>query len=139
MNPSIEQRSDEEAAIRAVESAYDVAWNAADVPAILGLFTEDAVLTNPFGETRIGRRELESMYEALFAGAGAGSSHTSRVLAIHFVRDDVALVDGEAVLEGFGTSVAPLRHRFTDVLVQSDHRWRISQIRAYVFMPRPGI
>ena len=38
-----------------------------------------------------------------------------------------------------GVALPPLVHRFTDVLVQDAGVWRISQIRAYVFMtgPRP--
>jgi hypothetical protein len=62
---------------------------------------------------------------------------------VRFVSDDVALADGEAVIEGLkdpgGGVMPPLVHRFTDVLVRLDGSWRIAQIRAYVFMdgPRP--
>ena len=62
---------------------------------------------------------------------------------MRFVSDDVALADGEAVIEGLrgpdGGVMPPLVHRFTDVLVRQDGSWRIAQVRAYVFMdgPRP--
>jgi ketosteroid isomerase-like protein len=63
------------------------------------------------------------------------------VKAVRFVSADVALVDGEAVIEGFrttaGTVMPPLRHRFTDVLVKEDARWLVAHVRAYIFMPRP--
>lgn len=59
------------------------------------------------------------------------------------LRGDVALADGEAVIEGLkapdGGALPPIVHRFTDVLVRDGGGWRIAQIRAYVFMdgPRP--
>ncbi len=57
---------------------------------------------------------------------------------MRFVTDDVALADGEAVIEGLkapdGGALPPIVHRFTDVLVRGGGGWRIAQIRAYVFM-----
>ena len=57
--------------------------------------------------------------------------------------DDVALADGEAVIEGLrdqsGAVIPPVVHRFTDVMIKRDGRWHIAQVRAYVLMdgPRP--
>jgi hypothetical protein len=62
---------------------------------------------------------------------------------VRFVTEDVALADGEAVIEGLqrpdGGAMRPLVHRFTDVLVRGEEGWRIAQVRAYVLMdgPRP--
>jgi hypothetical protein len=40
-------------------------------------------------------------------------------------------VDGEAsIRNGAATTV----HSFTDVMIRRDGRWRISDVRAYVFM-----
>jgi len=125
----------DEAAVRAVESAYDAAWNAGDVASVLGLLADDVVITNPSGETTVGRDEAASSFRALMNGPARGSTHTSEVLAVRFVTPDVALVDGIATISGFGTHSEPLRHNYTDVLVYTTDGWRIDQIRAYVFMP----
>jgi uncharacterized protein (TIGR02246 family) len=133
-------RASDEAAIRAIESAYDSAWNAGDITSILQLCTEDVVVIDPSGGTSVGRDGMERSLASLFSGVGKGSTHTSEIMGVHFVTDDVALVDGEAFIEGFKTAdggTAPLRHRFTDVVVNGKHGWLIAQVRAYVFMPRP--
>ena len=135
--------SSDEAAIRALEAAYDAAWNAADLPALTAPFTPDATIVDPFGGVSTGRVEIERLFGTLLAGSGRGSTHAGRILGVRFVTDDVALADGEAVIEGLkapdGVARPPIVHRFTDVLVRGGGRWRIAQIRAYVLMegPRP--
>ena len=130
-------RAADEAAIRAVEAAYDRAWDAGDVAAILRLCDADVVVIDPFGGTSVGREGMGRLLSSLFDGAGKGSTHSSEIVGVHFVTDDVALADGEATIEGFAASPAggeSLRHRFTDVLVRGAEGWRIAQVRAYVFM-----
>jgi uncharacterized protein (TIGR02246 family) len=132
-------RAADEAAIRAVEAAYDRAWGAGDVAAILGLCDIGLVVIDPYGGTSVGRAGMGQLLTSLFDGAARGSTHASEIVGVHFVTDDVALADGDATIEGFATSPAgggPLRHRFTDVLVRGSKGWRIAQVRAYVFMPR---
>ena len=127
----------DEAAIRALESAYDAAWNAGDAAAAARLFVPDAVVVNPSGGISLGRDAVEQSLQELFAGRGRGSQHISHLLAIYFVTNDVAVLDGEAVIIGFGAGPSPLRHRFTDVLVRHEGAWRIAQVRAYQFMLLP--
>jgi uncharacterized protein (TIGR02246 family) len=135
--------SPDEAAIRELEAAYDAAWNAADVEALIAPFTADATIVDPFGGVSTGRAEIERLLGDLLAGSGRGSTHAGEILAVRFVTGDVALADGEAVIEGLsapdGSAAPRIVHRFTDVLVRSDEGWRIAQIRAYVLMegPRP--
>lgn len=136
-------RSLDEAAIRELEAAYDRAWNAADISGLTAPFTPDATIVDPFGGVSAGRAEIQRLLAELLAGSGRGSTHASSIIGVHFVTDDVALADGEAVIGGLrvagGGVRPPLLHRFTDVLVRRDGSWRIAQIRAYVFMdgPRP--
>ena len=125
--------TEDEAAVRAVESAYDVAWNAGDVSAVLRLLTDGVVITNPSGETTAGRDEAASSFTTLMDGPARGSRHTSEVVAVRFVTPEVALVDGLATISGFGEHSEPLRHNYTDVLVRTPAGWRIDQVRAYVF------
>ena len=129
--------TDDEAAVRAVESAYDVAWNAGDVAAVLSLLTDRVVITNPSGETTAGRDEAATSFTALMDGPARDSEHTSEVVAVRFVTPEVALADGVATISGFGRHSEPLRHNYTDVLVRTPDGWRIDQVRAYVFMQLP--
>jgi len=127
----------DEAAVRAVEAAYDEAWNAGDLAALLRLLTDQVVIINPYGEVSIGRDAVEASFTVLFEGVARGSKHSSQIRAVHFVAPDVALVDAEAVISDFGPGPEPLRHDFTDVLVRTRDGWRIDHVRAYTFIPRP--
>lgn len=127
----------DDAAVRAVEAAYDAAWNAGDLASLLKLLTQRVVIVNPYGETTVGRDAVESSLSALFDGAAKGSTHNSQIRGIHFVTPDIALVDAQAVISHFGPGPEPLRHDFTDVLVRTSDGWRIDHVRAYTFIPRP--
>ena len=139
----LDQRSSDERDIRALEAAYDAAWNAADLAALIAPFTPDATIIDPFGGVSTGRAEIARLLGTLLAGTGRGSTHAGTILGVRFVTADVALADGEAVIEGLsapdGGAMPPIVHRFTDVLVRGGGGWRIAQIRAYVLMegPRP--
>jgi uncharacterized protein (TIGR02246 family) len=134
-----QQRSarDDEAAVRAVELAYDAAWNAGDLASLLRLLTDGVVIINPYGEISVGRDAVETSFTALFDGAARGSTHMTQIRAVYFVAPDVALVDAEAVITNFGPEPEPLRHDFTDVLVRTREGWRIDHVRAYTFIPGP--
>ena len=129
-------RARDEAAVRGVERAYDAAWNSGDITALVALFATDAVLMNPRGEIARGRAEIERVMRRFLGGAARKSSHTSVVSDVHLLTDDVAIVDGEATLEGLvgpdGASCPPLVHQFTDVIARTDGTWSIAHVRAYV-------
>jgi uncharacterized protein (TIGR02246 family) len=135
--------SADEATIRGLEAAYDQAWGAGDLEALCAPFARDARVVDPFGGVSQGRSEIRRLLGDLLGGSGRGSTHASTILGVHFVTEDVALADGEAVIEGLaapdGGRLPPLTHRFTDVFARVDGVWRIVQIRAYVLMsgPRP--
>lgn len=137
----IPDRTRDEQAIRAVEAAYDAAWDAGDLDALIAGFGTDTVVVDPFGGLTAGRGEVVRSLEALFAGGARGSTHRSRIDGVRCVTDDVAVVDGEATLDGLPDSVTgragPISHRFTDILVRQGGTWRIAQVPAYVFMLRP--
>ena len=95
-----ERSVQDEAAVRALEAAYDEAWNRADLDALVSPFAPDATIVDPFGGVSSGRDEIRGLLSALLAGRGRGSTHTSTILSVTFVSADVALADGEAVIEG---------------------------------------
>ena len=123
------------AAIRAVEMAYDQAWAAGDVQALVRCLRHDAVVVSPRGEVATGTDEIRALLGAFLGGEAAGSSHESELERITFVRDDVAVVDGRVLVRG-STLGAAVEHRFTDVLVRDGGRWSISQVRAYALDAR---
>lgn len=138
----VDERSRAEATIRAAEAAYDRAWDAGDVDALVRPFVAEATLIDPFGNVVTGGEGIRRSLGGLLAGRARGSTHAGTILGVRFVTQDVALADGEAVIEGLtgpgGEALPALTHRFTDVFVLRDGSWRISQIRAYVLMDGKG-
>jgi uncharacterized protein (TIGR02246 family) len=134
-NPSSD-RSTDEAAIAAVEAAYDQAWNRGDAKALASLMADDAIVVNPRGQVANGKAEFERVISTLLAGEFKGSEHESTITLVHFPARDVAVVDGEA-------SVVPpppaqrTTVKFTDVMIRRDGRWMLTDVRAYVFLPGP--
>jgi uncharacterized protein (TIGR02246 family) len=123
---------DDDAAIRAIEEAYDAAWSRGDAAALVSSFAPDAVVVNPRGQVADGKAAFEQIMAGLFASAFRGSTHTGRITRIRYPTDDVAIVDGEATLRGPELAVV---HPFTDLLVRRDGRWWICDVRAYGFLP----
>ncbi len=115
------------------EAAYDHAWQMGNVDAIVACITKDAVLISPRGDVACGHEEIRKLLGEFLGGPAKGSTHTGRIIRVNFVTDDVAVVDGEALIEGveFADLSTLAHHRFTDVLVRSGDAWLISQIRAY--------
>jgi uncharacterized protein (TIGR02246 family) len=127
--PDPEARAEE--LVRGVEDAYDRAWCAGDLEALLACFDPAAVLVNPRGQVAVGLDDIRAALGGFLGGEARGSEHRSTLERVTFVRDDVAVVDGRAVVSIPGTG-APLVHRFTDVLVtDGTGRWVIAAVRAY--------
>jgi uncharacterized protein (TIGR02246 family) len=126
-------RSADEAAIRAVEAAYDEAWNRGDATALVRSMTDDAIVVNPRGQVANGKADFERVISTLLAGEFKGTTHESTISRIHFPSSDVAVVDGEAAV-----IPAPPAERtvvkFTDVMIRQDGHWMITDVRAYVLL-----
>jgi uncharacterized protein (TIGR02246 family) len=132
-NPSSD-RSADEAAIRALEAAYDDAWNRGDAKALVSSLSDDAIVVNPRGQVANGKAEFERVISTLLAGEFKGTKHESTISRIHFPASDVAVVDGEAAV------IPPppaerITVKFTDVLIRQNGRWLITDVRAYVLLP----
>jgi uncharacterized protein (TIGR02246 family) len=117
--------------IREVESAYDRAWAAADVAAMVACFTKEAVVVNPRGEIACGAAEISEALGSFLSGPAQGSIHESRIIHSAFVTDDVAVVDGEATIRNAKKLNVLFKHRFTDILLREQDAWRIAHVRAY--------
>jgi len=133
-NPSLDRSADEDA-IRAVEEAYDQAWNRGDAKALVSSMIDDVIVVNPRGQVANGKAEFERMIATLFAGEFKGTKHESTISRIHFPADDVAVVDGEASVI-FAPPAERTTVKFTDVMIRRDGRWMLTDVRAYVLLPR---
>jgi uncharacterized protein (TIGR02246 family) len=97
----------------------------------MACFTDDALLISPRGDVAHGSKQIRKLFTDFLGGDAKGAKHTSRITRISFVTDDVAVVDGEAFIEGGESlSASVAQHRFTDILVRSGETWLISHIRA---------
>ena len=123
----------DEMAVRAVEAAYDQAWSAGDLDALLACVVDDAVLINPRGEIAAGAEEIRAALGAFLLGEGKDSVHESAISRISFVGHDVAVVDGRAVIRKRGSEDPLFEHPFTDIVVRTTSGWAIAHVRAYTY------
>lgn len=125
-------RKQAEDLIRKTEIAYDDAWQLGDIEGIMQCISDNAVIVSPNGDVAIGKEEIRSLFTDFLGSIAMETKHTSRISRISFVTNDVAVVDGEATIEGSAElSASDRKHNFTDILVRAGDRWLISQIRAY--------
>ena len=125
-------RQPDEELIRKTEAAYDHAWQLGDIEGVMVCFTDDALLISPRGDVAFGKEQIRDLFSGFLGGEAKSTKHTSRITRINFVTDDVAVVDGEAFIEGAeNLSATVTHHRFTDILVRNEETWLIAHIRAY--------
>src|SRR5687767_12004315 len=125
-------RQFEEAQIRKTEAAYDQAWKQGDIEGIMIYFTDDASIISPRGDVAIGKEQVRNLLSNFLGSEARNTKHTSHITQISFVTDDVAVVDGEAFIEGSENLSDSIKHHsFTDILVRTGNVWLISQIRAH--------
>lgn len=130
---TVSHRDSDETAVRAVETAYDRAWSAGDLDALMACVVDDAVLINPRGETAAGAEEIRAALGAFLLGEARNSVHESEIIRIAFVGDDVAVVDGQAVIRKPGSARPTFEHPFTDIVVRTPSGWGIAHVRAYTY------
>jgi len=126
-----ENRKLDEERIRKTEATYDHAWKQGDIEGMMRCFATEAILISPRGDEAIGIEQIHDLFSKFLGSEAKNTKHTSRITRISFVTDDVAVVDGEAFIEGEeNLSDTVKNHSFTDILVRSGDDWLISQIRA---------
>ena len=132
--PEIEKanRKLDEQLIRKAESAYDSAWQHGSIERLMECFTDDAIVISPRGDEAFGKEQIRNLFDDFLGREGKSTKHTSRITRISFITNDVAVVDGEAFIEGTEhLSTAIKHHSFVDVLVRHGNGWLIAQIRAF--------
>lgn len=131
-------RESESEAIRAVELAYDTAWHNSNIEGLMECLTDNVIVVNPYGQPAFGKIEFRKMLGEFLNGPGKGTKHTSTIIRVEFITNNVAIVDGKAIINdpniNANLNKSSLTHYFTDVLVKQNETWAIAHIRAYTFI-----
>lgn len=135
-DPAAHRRS--RAAITALLSSIDTAWNSGDAAAFASHWTTNGSVTSPQGATTEGRGNIQHEQAAGFAGPMKGTSHKLSASRISWPTTDVAVVDGTAVISNLsapdGSTYPPLSATFTCVCVHHGGTWLVSRMVSYTFM-----
>lgn len=118
----------ESQAIRQAMAAYAVAFNKGDVDGILGIWADDAEFTDEAGMTTKGRTALAALFrKSLQENKGLKVTITTNTLS--FLKDDIAVQDGTAVLTHTGgeTETSP----FTAIWMKKDGKWLLQRVREF--------
>ena len=112
------------------------AWNTHRVEAIAPYFTLDCDYVSFDGRPLKGRAEMEKGYAASHATFLKAAHMTSEILAVRFIKADVAIVDVSWAMEGAagpnGQAFPAMKGLLTQVLVKQQGKWLISAQRMMV-------
>jgi uncharacterized protein (TIGR02246 family) len=89
----------ERAALQAIVTRLESAWNAMDAEAFAAPFAEDADFVNIVGEHHRGRPAIAAGHRAIFRDFYADSTARMEVIAARLLRPEVALVHVHSVLD----------------------------------------
>ncbi|MFO0953794.1 MAG: SgcJ/EcaC family oxidoreductase [Isosphaeraceae bacterium] len=118
--------SKDEAAVKAADEAFVLAYNKGDAKALAALFTEDAEVVEANGDRYEGRDLIEKSFADTFEGV-KGAKLSLEIDTIRLISPDVAKEEGRSIVtpkEG-----APVSRLYTVLYVKRDGRWLISSVR----------
>ena len=75
-----------------VSAAFQSAWNAHDMAALGGLFTEDATFVNRFGRLVRGVDEIVAMHAPIHETVYSDSTLDNEIIDVRYLGEDVAIV-----------------------------------------------
>jgi uncharacterized protein (TIGR02246 family) len=119
----------EDKAIREGVQAFVKAFNAQDIEALTGLFTDDAAVVDTEGSETRGKAAIAEMYAGSFEEA-PGLKLESELDEVRFLTPEVARAEGRSRLST-GTGDAKDFTRFSALAVRRDGHWRVAEIREY--------
>ena len=131
--------SDNGPAIQSLIDTFVAGWNSADGNTLAGVFAEDADFTAITGLRGRGRSIIARAHDEILSTIYRGTSLSSEVVDIHYLRPDVALVDVKFFLRKNGHSFFPgVTHTSAGVVATQDGgRWSIAAFRNMVPFSRP--
>jgi uncharacterized protein (TIGR02246 family) len=118
--------ANEESAVRAAVDSYTTAFNNGNLDGVMALVASDVDFIDDGGKLYKGKSNLAEVFKHSFADL-KGSKLKSTISSIHFLRPDVALVDGKAdVIAPDGTTDSG---RFTCTWTKTGGKWLLSCVR----------
>jgi len=106
--------------------AYVAAFNQGDAKALAGMWSPEAVYTNPLsGEQVVGREAIAKQFGGIFAGAKKIKLE-AKTDSIRFVSPNVAVEQGTAKL--IRPDQAPEESEYTAVYVKRDGQWLLDRV-----------
>ena len=123
------------AAIQATLDEHARAWTKGDASAAAAVMTDDGDWVSSDGSIYEGRSAIEAAHQRWLAGPAKGSFHSHPGLPkIHFLRADVAIVDGDTYVSGMhdeqGRELPPQMSRYTAVMAKENGRWKVAAFRS---------
>jgi uncharacterized protein (TIGR02246 family) len=119
-------KSNEEKAVRAAVDSYTEAFNKGDLNSVMAFFTNDADFIDDNGTLCQGKAKLTEVFKRSLADL-KGRKLTTTITSLHFVRPDVATVDGKAELTGPDGNVDS--GRFTSTWIKNNDKWLLCSVR----------
>ena len=138
----METTGDDKTAIELILSRQNSAWAKGDAVAFGADTKDDVIFTNVVGMFSIGRPAFNGQHAHIFSTIYRGSKLTQEVVAITFVRADVAIVDTLARLvdapshpPGIELIEGAVQTRLEQVMVKDDGLWRIASFHNVAVHP----
>jgi uncharacterized protein (TIGR02246 family) len=122
---SADQAADE-ALIRKAVEAYVAAFNGGDAKKLAGMWSPDAVYTNPVSrEQVVGQEAIEQQFASIFA-ASKNAKLAATTNSIQFISPGVAVENGTAKV--MRPEQEPEESEYTAVYVKRDGQWLLDRV-----------
>lgn len=137
------QQPDDRAAIKAIVSEEQEAWNRGDAKGFCAHFAPDGSFTNVIGMQTYGYAPFLKQHERIFSTIYKGSHNELSIGTLRFIRPDVAIADVDSVLSKTN-AVPPGLATFPDgalhtklqlVLARQDGQWIIQAFHNVAINP----
>ncbi|MFF7190037.1 SgcJ/EcaC family oxidoreductase [Streptomyces sp. NPDC008222] len=125
-------------AIRALWAEMARGWAAGDAALFAASFAEDCDFTTVRGDKPPGRTGIEAGHRALFHGPYAGTVLDARVMAVRFLRPDLATVEAESTITAPDGEPLATTHALAVVERTAQRHWLIRAFHNMVPAPRPA-
>ncbi|MFB6849386.1 SgcJ/EcaC family oxidoreductase [Streptomyces sp. NPDC056373] len=135
--PAHDGTEDDTRAIRALWADMARGWAAGDAALFAASFAEDCDFTTVRGDKPLGRSGIAAGHDALFHGPYAGTVLDARVVAVRFLRPDLATVEAESTINAPDGNPLITTHALAVVERTAQGHWSISAFHNMVPAPRP--
>ncbi|MET7915057.1 SgcJ/EcaC family oxidoreductase [Streptomyces avermitilis] len=129
---------DDSRAIRALWAEMARGWAAGDAALFAASFAEDCDFTTVRGDKPLGRIGIAAGHDALFHGPYAGTALDARVVAVRFLRPDLATVEAESTITDPAGLPLATTHALAVVERTAERRWSIRAFHNMIPAPRPA-